>query len=168
MHLGNFDLVGHALLFRGPGLTVPVERMEPERLFRFLVDVRRSKGINVVPFDRAGREMLAALRAGKIVGIIGDRNVGGSRGVRAEFFGKEAVFPRAPVSLARHAGSPVLVGVAVRLPSERFRGYITPVSMQRSGQAEADERENVRHIARVMEDFIRRFPDQWLRIRLLP
>lgn len=162
MHLGNFDLVGQVLIVRGHKLMVPVERMEPAPLFNFLVDLRRSKGLNAVPIDRAPREMLSTLKNGQILGIIGDRNLGG-RGVRVDFFGRKATFPRAPLSLARHTGAPLLVGLAVRLPSNRFHGYITPpVPLVHSKSVEQDERENMSRIGAIMEDFVRRFPDQWL------
>lgn len=162
LHLGNYDLVGQALAARGYRVTVPVERMAPTALFEFLLRERRSKGINAVPLERAPREMLSALRAGEIAGVAGDRYVVG-HGESVLFFGADAVLPVAPVSLARHTGAALVVGVGVRLPSDQFRGFITaPIAQLDSGNPHRDDRENARQLAAVMESLISRYPDQWL------
>jgi lauroyl/myristoyl acyltransferase len=162
MHLGNFDLVGQYVAIRGGRLTIPVERMQPERLSAFLLELRRSKGINVVPMDQAPREIVKALKAAEIVAIMTDRNVAG-RGIRVEFFGAETLLPRAPVSLARHTGAPLLVCGAVRMPGERFLGFVSaPVATVRSDNPARDDQDNLRRLATIMEEYIGRFPEQWL------
>lgn len=162
MHLGNFDLVGQYMAVHGGRLTIPVERMQPERLFALLLKLRRSKGINVVPMDQAPRQMVNALKAGEIVGIMTDRNVGG-HGIRVEFFGAETLLPKAPVSLARHTGAPLLVCGAVRMSGTRFLGFVSaPVATVQSGNTARDDRDNLRRLAAVMEQYIGRFPEQWL------
>ena len=162
LHLGNVDLVGQVLVARGFRLTIPVEHMRPERLFQFLLRRRTSKGVHAVAIDRAPREMLRALRAGEIVGIAGDRNVAG-RQVRVDFFGMPTELPRGPVSLARHAGATIMLGVGVRQPDDSFHGFLTsPLPTVQSGDAERDDRENARRLAREMERFILSFPEQWI------
>jgi KDO2-lipid IV(A) lauroyltransferase len=162
MHLGNIDLIGHALAARGARITIPVEHMQPESLFAFLLHLRRSKGINVVPIESASRELARALKAGEVAAVAGDRNVAG-RGTRVEFFGQEAILPRGPVALARHTGAPVVVGLGIRTGFHRFKAWITPpLPLVHSGNAESDQRENARRIASAMEEFIARFPQQWL------
>ena len=162
LHLGNYDLVGQVIAARGCRLTVPAERVEPEQLFNFLMAERRSQGINVIPIERAPREMLRALRAGEAVGITADRNIAG-KSLAVDFFGQPAILPRGPAALARHSASPVLMAVGSRLPAGRFRGEISaPLCLVRTENADADEIENTSRLARVMETYIRRQPDQWL------
>ena len=162
MHLGNIDLVGQIVATKGRGLTIPVERMTPESLFQFIVKQRTHYGINVVPLERAPREMVRALKRGDIVGIAGDRNLAG-RGVQVEFFGARTILPRGAVTLARRGDVPVFLGVGVRLADDRFRAFITPrIPMTWTSDHERDVSENTARIARLMEQFIRRFPDQWL------
>lgn len=164
MHVGNFDLVGQVLVARGYRLTVPVERMKPERLFRFLAEERGSHGVRVVPTDRAPREMLRTLREGGIVGLAGDR--GPARGsVAVSFFGRPVLMPRAAAALARRTGAPLLLGVGARTD----RGYLGlirgPISLVHTEDAEADEQVNVQTIATALEEFVLRFPEQWLAFR---
>lgn len=158
IHLGNFDLVGQILLARGYNLIVPVERMRPQALFHFLTDGRRSRGMRLVAVDEAPKELLRSLRAGKIVGVTGDRQIAG-KGMRVEFFGQGATLPRGPVSLARLSGAPLLLAYGIRLPSNSFQGYIAPPMYV---AREANESRAMRDVAKLMEVPIREHIDQWL------
>jgi lauroyl/myristoyl acyltransferase len=158
IHLGNFDLVGQILLARGYNLIVPVERMRPQALFNFLAEGRRSRGMKIVAVDEAPKELLRTLRAGKIVGVTGDRQIAG-KGMAVQFFGRPATLPRGPVSLARLTGAPLLLAYGIRLPSNSFQGYIaSPMYIPRA----ADEATAMGEVARVMEEPIREHVDQWL------
>jgi phosphatidylinositol dimannoside acyltransferase len=168
MHLGNYDLVGQYLMAKGFRLTIPVERMEPPRLFDYLCRLRGANGIKLVPLDHAPREMIRALRAGEVVGVAGDRTVAGIGGIPVEFFGRPALLPHGPVSLARRTGAPLLIGVGIRVDHDRFVGHVVgPVPMIRSADAHADDRENLRRVAGEMECLVARYPGQWLQFSRL-
>lgn len=161
LHLGNYDLVGQLIALRGYALTVPVEHMRPPALYDFLTRERRSQGINAVPVERAPRALLRALRAREMVAIAGDRTAAGRR-IEVELFGHTAALPRGPVSLARRTGAPVVVACGVRRGAG-YSGIVSdPVPIQQTGDAGADDRENAQRLARVFEEVISRFPDQWL------
>jgi KDO2-lipid IV(A) lauroyltransferase len=162
MHLGNFDLVGQYVAARGYAMTIPVEQMQPARLFRYLVQLRASRGINVVPVEKVPLQVMRALRRGDIVGLAGDRDFSGG-GVEVDFFGRPALLPGGPARLARRAGAPLLIGVGVRKPAGRYQAYVTErIALQHTEEEATDERENTARIARALEPFVRRFPDQWL------
>jgi KDO2-lipid IV(A) lauroyltransferase len=96
-----------------------------------------------------------------MVAIAGDKAVAGKR-VEVEFFGRAALLPRGPASLARRSGATVLVACGVRA-GYGYRGIVSgPVPIQRTQDAESDDRENSRRLAAIFEDIIRRHPDQWL------
>jgi lauroyl/myristoyl acyltransferase len=153
---------------KGFRLTIPVERMEPPRLFDYLCRLRGANGINLVPLDHAPREMIRALRAGEMVGVAGDRTVAGIGGIPVEFFGRPALLPHGPVSLARRTGAPLLIGVGIRLDHDRFVGHVVgPVPMIRSADAHADDRENLGRVAGEMERLVARYPGQWLQFSRL-
>jgi KDO2-lipid IV(A) lauroyltransferase len=161
LHLGNYDLVGQLIALRGYALTVPVEHMRPPSLYEFLTRERRSQGINAVPVEQAPRALLRAVRSGEMVAIAGDKATAGRR-VPVEMFGRIACLPRGPVALARRTGANLVVACGVR--AERgYSGIISaPIPIQRSGNAEADDRENAQRLARVFELILRRYPDQWM------
>lgn len=161
-HLGNIDLVGQLIAARGFNITVPVERMRPRQLFEFLCRQRSSRGIDIVPLERAPRAMLATLRRGELVGIATDRLISG-KGEWIEFFGRPTEFPRGPASLARHTGAPVLIGVGLRSTGNRFRGIISDtVMLSRTGDHARDEHELIQSLAGLIEPLIRENPGQWL------
>jgi lauroyl/myristoyl acyltransferase len=163
MHLGNYDMVGQVLAQRGYRMIVPVERMQPQALFDFLVDLRTSKGVRVVPLDQAPREMIRALRAGEIVGLAADRMIGGRGGVETRFFGRFTALPRGPVSLARRTGSTLLLGVGIRRGDDTFAAHVIgPIPITRSENSESDDLQNMGRVVAEMEALIRRYPGQWL------
>lgn len=162
MHLGNFDLVGQVIAAQGWQLTVPVERIEPPELFNLLTRWRQSQGIRLLPVDEAPRAILRAISRGEIAGLTADRHVAG-KSITLDFFGQPAVLPRGPASLARRTGAPLLVGIGVRRPDGGFEGFITPpVPTERTSDATADEERITRAVVAIMEEFVRRYPDQWL------
>ncbi len=161
LHLGNYDLVGQLIALRGYILTVPVEHMRPPALYDFLTRERRSQGLNAVPVEQAPRALLRALHAHEMVAIAGDKTAAGRR-VEVEMFGHTAALPNGPVSLARRTSAPVLVACGVR-NGFGYSGIISaPIPMQRTGNADADDPENAQRLARVFEEVIGHFPDQWL------
>jgi KDO2-lipid IV(A) lauroyltransferase len=106
--------------------------------------------------------MLRALRGGEVVAVAADRNVSGKT-VGVEMFGRPTSLPRGPVSLARRTGAPLLLGVGIRLPSRRFKGYVSePIEITRTQDAGADDRVNAQRLATAMESMIARYPGQWL------
>jgi lauroyl/myristoyl acyltransferase len=164
LHLGNFDLVGQVLAAHGYRLTVPVERMQPVRLFDFLVKQRTRNGIHIVPVEHASRELVRALRRGEMVGLAGDRSFAGKTAV-LPVFGKPAELPIGPVSLARRSHCPLLFAVGIRERPGRFRGVVKSVPILDSGHASDDDLQNLREFVRLMEETVRQFPGQWLAFR---
>jgi lauroyl/myristoyl acyltransferase len=161
LHLGNFDLVGQVLVAHGYRLTVPVEQMHPRVLFDFLVQQRTKNGISLVPVEHASRELIRALRSGEMVGLAGDRNLAGKAST-VPVFGKPAALPLGPVALARHTASELLVAVGVRVSPGQFRGIVRPVPLTYTGNGATDDANNLAAFARLMEEIIAEFPEQWL------
>jgi lauroyl/myristoyl acyltransferase len=162
MHLGNFDLVGQILAARGLTVTVPVERMEPPELFDLLTRQRESRGIHTFPLDRAPRALVRALGRREVVGLTADRHLAG-RAVCVPFFGRPAQLPRAPVALARATQAPVLFALGLRLPDNRFQAIFRELGAPADDPAAGrDEEAAMRPIVGMMEEFVRRYPGQWM------
>lgn len=160
LHLGNTDVVGQIVAARGHEMTVPVEPVRPESLFRRTQALRQSLGIRTVPAATSTRVLLSALKAGGVVGIMADRNIT-QTGLRLAFFGQPALISKGPAWLARRSGSPVLIGTGIRLPGGRFRGAIQRLSFQQTEDAAADYVANTRTMLRAAECRIRQHLDQW-------
>ena len=162
-HFGAWDLFIHlAATYLNAHVVVPNERLEPEKLFQYILDLRKSQGIEMVPLDVAPRALIKALRTGQIAGLAYDRDIT-KTGPVVNFFGKPAQMPDGAVQLALKFGAPVVIAFSVRCPDNRSEVFIEPpLEFVKTGDAQRDIREGVQRIANVMEKYIRQYPDQWL------
>ena len=72
-------------------------------------------GLTIVPLGAdAGGVLLRTLRAGKLVGLLCDRDIVGN-GIEVEFFGERTTMPAGPAMLALRTG-------AVLLPTAVYSG----------------------------------------------
>lgn len=162
-HFGAWDMVIHlAATYLQTEIVVPNERLKPEKLFQYILALRRSQGIEVVPLDVAPRALIKALRTGHIAGLAYDRDIT-QTGPLVNFFGAPTQMPDGAVQLSLKYGSPVIIGFAVRQRDNRSMVYIEPpLEFEKTGDNERDIRAGVQKIAAVMEKYIRQYPDQWL------
>jgi KDO2-lipid IV(A) lauroyltransferase len=161
-HLGNIDIVGQVPLLHGMPITGAVEHIQPERLFRYLRRVRQSHGVNLVPSDESMLALFRALKRGEIVALPCDRDIAdNSRFV--EFFGCPARLPEGAIRIALRTGAPVVPAFVQRRPDDTFLIEVEPpLELSHSGDLEADVADGVKKVARVMERYISRRPEQWL------
>lgn len=162
-HFGAWDLVIHlSAIYLNAHVVVPNERLKPEKLFQYILKLRSSDKIEMVPLDVAPRALIKALRAGHIAGLAYDRDIT-KTGPVVNFLGSPAQMPDGAVQLALKFGAPVIIGFCVRCPDNRSEVFIEPpLEFVKTGDAQRDLREGVQRIANVMEKYIRQYPDQWL------
>jgi lauroyl/myristoyl acyltransferase len=109
-HSGNWDVVGAWAVQRYGGFVTVAERLRPEALFQRFVDYRESLGFEILPMtggEAPVRGLLRALRAGRIVCLVADRDLS-RHGVGVDFFGHRAAMPPGPASLAAATGAALL------------------------------------------------------------
>jgi KDO2-lipid IV(A) lauroyltransferase len=161
-HLGNWEMGSACLAARGIPIDAVMHRQRNRRFDQDLRETRGRLGMGIILRDAAPRGVLASLRKGRVAALVADQNVAGS-GVFVDFFGVPASTARGPAVFALRTGAPVWVGVAVRASGAgpRYRGFVRPLEVE----LVEDPEENVRRItagtARLLEDFIRRYPEQY-------
>ncbi|MEU1982099.1 phosphatidylinositol mannoside acyltransferase [Nocardia sp. NPDC019395] len=110
-HSGNWDLAGVWVVRRLGTPTVVAERLAPESLFQRFVRFRESLGFEIIPLTGVETppydQLIARLRQGRIVGLLGERDLSGA-GVPVDFFGESATMPPGPAKLAIETGAPLL------------------------------------------------------------
>lgn len=108
-HFGNWDHAGAWGCLRYGGLTTVAERLKPEGLFDRFVEYRESLGMDIVPLGDPDviRRLVAALKAGRLVPLLGDRDIS-RNGVIVDFFGEPASLPAGPAVLGLLTGAPVM------------------------------------------------------------
>ena len=162
-HFGAWDLfINLTAIHLNTHVVVPNERLQPPQLFEFILQLRNSQGIEMVPLDVAPRALIKALRAGQIAGLAFDRDLT-QTGPYVMFFDHSARMPDGAVQLALKYNVPVVMGFSVRQPDNRSIVYIEPpLWFEKTGDLERDIHTGVQRMAQVMEKYIRQYPDQWL------
>jgi lauroyl/myristoyl acyltransferase len=169
-HLGGWEWGGFWMVQQGFAMTVVVEALEPPELFEWFAGFRRSLGMQVVAVGpTAGMAVVRALRAGGVVCLLCDRNIGGSGGVDVEFFGERTELPAGPAMLALRTGAALLpAAVYFDGPGDRHLAVVRPEIVPRPvprGAGPAATRDEVARLTQVLagelEVLIRRAPTQW-------
>ena len=165
-HLGGWEWAGVWLIqLRAIPMTVVVEALEPPELFEWFVGFRRRLGMEVVPVGPArGPAVLRALRAGHVVCLLCDRNVGGTRRRRGRVLRRadpacRPARPRWRCAPARRCCRPRCTSGTARRPP---RPRPAPVAADRHGRGIRDDVLRVTQaLAGELEILIRRAPTQW-------
>jgi KDO2-lipid IV(A) lauroyltransferase len=160
-HIGNFEPFGAFLAARGRPPMAPVEEIEPRALFEFITARRGGGGAELVPLRNARSALSRRLREGGLVGVLGDRLIGGGAGVPITLFGHVATIPNGPATLAMTSGASVIVGSCLRTGPDRFEASGDVVEVPDSGDRRADIELLTRRLAERFEQDIGRAPEQW-------
>jgi KDO2-lipid IV(A) lauroyltransferase len=162
-HFGNWELssFGHSL--HGYPLNFTVRPMDNPMLDRLMMRYRSSSGGRPIEKNDFARRALQALKRGEAVGVLMDTNMLATEGIFVELFGRLACTTSAPARLARKTGAALVLGLAIWDPKlGKYRLRFEPVPWIPHADAEEEIRLNTAHFTRLIENHIRRHPDQWL------
>ena len=162
-HFGNWELLalvyGALIPDRAKAIAFPLKN---RHLNALVSQYRERLSLKLITRRQAVRETLRALKGGYAVGFFADQNAG-REGVFVDFFGKPASAVRGPATLALKTGAPLLLSMDIRQPDDRHHVIITPaIDLEISGDLEQDVQTNTAHILKILERYIRKYPDQWL------
>ena len=164
LHMGSMEMPALYLSYlTGRPATVPTETLRDPLLQAHMVRSRLRLGLNAVELGSARREMVAALRRGDPVGIVGDRDLTGG-GIEVPLFGAPAPLAAGPALLALETGvTPHVFGVY-----RDQRGVYHAVIRRIEFPAEGSRRERVTKFlereAQAFERFIAVAPEQWFAV----
>lgn len=157
-HLGNWELSAFAHALITEPMNVMIRPLD-NPLIDELVEHRRTLSGNKLIYKwDAARAVIKALKNNEAAGILIDQNTSTSEGVFVDFFGKRACAGSGFTKLAHHTSAPVIPGFALwHAASRRYVLRFYP-RIEMSG----DVAEDTRRIHVVLEQIIRRYPDQWM------
>jgi KDO2-lipid IV(A) lauroyltransferase len=160
--MGNPELAIQGMIPRGVKAFALTEQLSPPRLHNLVDSLRAAWGHTFAPVGYKGvREVMKRLRNGGVVALMGDRDIHGPKAL-LPFFGEEAWMPTGPMEVALRTNAVVIPAFCIRTEDDGIVAYLEePLELQRSGDTEADVRENtLRYLAR-LEAYLKRYPDQW-------
>src|SRR5262245_3228693 len=163
-HFGAWELSSFAHALYGYPLRFVVRPIDNPRVEKLISKYRSLSGNIPIGRRSAAREILNALRQNEAVGILFDQNTTRSEGVFAEFFGVPAATTPAIALFALRTGAAVVPGFLIwdeSLGKHRLR-LDPPVELIDTGDLDRDVLENTRAFNKILESYIRKYPDQWL------
>jgi KDO2-lipid IV(A) lauroyltransferase len=97
------------------------------------------------------------------VAILIDQNVQEKDGIFVDFFGRPAATTTVAAALAVKTGCALIPAYTAIGPDGRYRAvYEPPLEWTPSGDRQADIARLTQQLTRVIEGWIREYPDQWL------
>ncbi len=163
-HLGAWELSSFYHSLMGYPMSIVIRRLDNPLVDSLVNHIRCLHGNQVLHKDDFARGLLASMRRGETVGILMDTNMTPPQGSFVDFFGHPACTGSGLARIAMKTGARVLPGFL--LWQEATQQYVlrfgAPLCLPTSGDVEADVLANTALFTKVIEDYIRQYPDQWL------
>ena len=169
-HIGNWDIAASLFMTYGLPLSAVSETHEPQKMDDLVNGTREKAGMKIIKIETNSlRQIFTALKKNETVTILLDKPETRETGVPVQFFGETAYLPGGPAAIALKTRAAVLMGYCIRRPGNRtFEGIVTaPIEYEHllNGDKEHDIQVITQAMATLMEEQIRRFPDQWYMFR---
>ena len=163
-HFGGWELSAFAHSLHGHWLNVVMRPMDNPYLDRLIQSYRTMHGNKTVAKDDFVRGLLGAMKAGETVGILMDTNMTPPQGVFVDFFGIPACTASGLARIALRTDAAVVPGFTIwDRKSGKYRLRFDPaLELIRTGDLEADIVANTQQFTKVIEHYVREYPDQWL------
>jgi len=163
-HLGGWEVGSFVHSLLGYPHNLVVRDLDNPYLDAMVRNLRTMHGNKTFDKDEFARGLLAAMRRGETVGVLMDTNMTPPQGVFVDFFGIPACTPSGVARVAMHTGAAVVPAFTIwdkKLGKYRIR-FEPAVPAIHTGDTDADALANTAAYTKVIERFIREYPDQWL------
>lgn len=163
-HIGAWELCAFAQGVYGHPLSFLVRPLDNPLLDRLISHYRELSGNRTIDKNRAVKPVLENLRRGQDVGLLIDVNTLPDQGVFCDFFGTPACSTTGLAVFALRADAPVVPGFLIwdeRLRKHHLR-FEPEIPLIRTGDFKEEVMLNTARFAKVIEEYARRYPDQWL------
>jgi KDO2-lipid IV(A) lauroyltransferase len=163
-HFGGWELSAFTHSLHGHWMHVVVRAMDNVYLDRLIRKYRTMHGNQIVEKDDFVRGLLAAMKAGEVVGILMDTNMTPPQGIFVDFFGIPACTASGLARIALRTDAAVVPTFTIwdqQLGKYRLR-FDPAVELARTGELESDIHANTQKFTSMIEDYVRKYPEQWL------
>lgn len=161
-HFGNWELLAHYISMQGLPMNVIARRVRMDWLEAFLAGIRKKNNVNVIYRDASAKEIVDLLRNGEFVGIMPDQDMDSVSGVFVDFFGKSAWTPSGPAVLNLLTGVSIVPCFLARRSFGHEFLIEDPIELIKTGDRKKDIKENTQRYTKIIEDYIKRFPEHWV------
>ncbi len=163
-HFGGWELSAFTHSMHGHWMHVVMRPLDNEYLDRLTREYRSMHGNKVVEKDNFVRGLLSAMHAGEVVGVLMDTNMTPPQGIFVDFFGIPACTASGLARIALRTDAAVVPTFTIwdsALGKYRLR-FDPAVELARTGDLEADIKANTQKFTSIIEEYVRKYPEQWL------
>lgn len=163
-HFGGWEIGSFFHSLQGHPMRIVVRPIDNPYVDELVTRYRTLHGNGVIGKQGFARRLLAAMSKNETVGILMDTNMTPPQGVFADFFGIPACTAVGIARVALHTDAAVVPAFTIWDPVLRkYRvEFDKAIELVRTGDDEADAITNTAVFNRIFEDYVRKYPDQWL------
>lgn len=162
-HLGNYELAGHLLQRLDATINIVMYDGEEAQIKAYLEKITGPKHFKLILIKEDLShiyELSAALRRNELICIHADRYMEGNRTIAHDFLGQAAHFPLGPFVLASKLKAPVCFVFALK-EGERGYHFFGHEPRTYAGLGDEGARAMLGDYVRLLEEKVRRYPEQW-------
>ena len=162
MHFGSWELSSlMGTMLKCPYKVIVKPQNRFSRLDSLLNSYRQCGGSAVVTRGLGTREIIESLRKNEVIGMVVDQ--GGRDGVPVKFFGRLASMSVGAIRIGLKFGAPICFSIIVRDKGPHHRLIINPpLELINTGDLEKDIAGNLNKIVKIMEEYIERYPSEYV------
>jgi len=163
-HFGSWEIFFLLPYAFGYAMNMLVRRVDNPLVENFVDNLRTHLGCKTLDKKQSARSMFRVLRKGELLGIMADLNAQEREGVFVDFFGTPASTTTGIAKLALSTNAAVLPAFAVWNEAKQiYVVHLEPaLKYEKTDDTDADVKTLTQKITNVVEDYVRRYPEQWL------
>ena len=161
-HFGNWELLGRLAISHGIKLVTVGREIKNKGIDRYIKQSRTGSGLELLDKKGSADRLLKALKDNKSVAILIDQYAGRKRGIFVDFFNIPTSTTPSPAVLNLRTNIPIVPVFMIRGRNDEHKIIIeNPIAVERSGNINHDININTQKIVKPLEDYIRKYPEQW-------
>ena len=162
-HFGNWELSSFAHGLYGFPCNFVIRELDNPLVGKLINGYRSASGGRPIEKKDFAFQAIRSVKRGEAVGILMDQNMQPAEGVFVNFFGHAACTTSGPARLAQKTGVPIVLGLVIwDSKLRKYRLRFDPVEWIRREDPEEEITVNTANFTRLIEDYVRRYPDHWL------
>lgn len=163
-HFGAWEIGSFVHSIFDRPIKIVIRRLDNPKVDALVERYRTLHGNQTLAKEDFARGLLGAMKAGETVGILMDTNMTPPQGVFVDFFGLPACTASGVARVALRSSAAVVPAFTIwdkRLKKYRIR-FDPALKLVSTGDDDSDAVANTAMFNRVIQDYARRYPEQWL------
>ncbi len=161
-HCGNWELMGVYISRHLTKVKGIARKQDNFYINRLIEKTRQRYGNSVIYKEGALKKLLASLKRNEAVGMLIDQSVVRSEGLILQFLGRNAYVMKTPAIIARKTGSPVVPLFIRRTKNGHMIEIGDEIPLTEGEDSDFSLICDTANFSGAIEEFIRKYPAEWL------